>query len=167
MRGVERSEQNNPASCFANGDRRFLRDVTSDKTQNVEQKSRTIPLGFTPEIRTRVPSLFLVDPLMRGVELSEQNNPVSCFANGDRRFLRDVTSDKIRNVEQKSRTIPRGDTPEIRIRVPSFLVASPQASALVELATRIGVRILRARRWELAHVSREQKYSPKTKLPLS
>ena len=93
MRGVERSEQNNPASCFANGDRRFLRDVTSDKTQNVEQKSRTIPLGFTPEIRTRVPSLFLVDPLMRGVELSEQNNPVSCFANGNRRFLRDTFLD--------------------------------------------------------------------------
>ena len=47
-------------------------------------------------------------PLMRGVERSEQNNPVSCFANGDRRFLRDVTSGKIQNVEQKSRTIPRG-----------------------------------------------------------
>ena len=71
------------------------------------------------------------------------------------------------HLEQKSRTIPRGYTPEIRTRAPSFLVASPQASALVELATRIGVRILRARRWELAHVSREQKYSPKTKLPLS
>ena len=28
MRGNERSEQNNPVSCFANGDRRFLRDVT-------------------------------------------------------------------------------------------------------------------------------------------
>ena len=31
-------------------------------------------------------------------------------SNGDRRFLRDVTSDKIPNVEQKSRTTPRGDT---------------------------------------------------------
>jgi hypothetical protein len=48
----------------------------------------------------------LVTLLMRGIERSEQNNPVSCFANGDRRFLRDVTSDKIPNVEQKSRTIP-------------------------------------------------------------
>ena len=47
---------------------------------------------------------------MRGIERSEQNNPVSCFVNGDRRFLRDVTSDKIPNVEQKSRTTPRGDT---------------------------------------------------------
>ena len=45
-----------------------------------------------------------------GVERSEQNNPVSCFANGDRRFLRDVTLDKIQNIEQKSRTTPRGDT---------------------------------------------------------
>ena len=31
-------------------------------------------------------------------------------SNGDRRFLRDVTLDKIRNIEQKSRTTPRGDT---------------------------------------------------------
>ena len=31
-------------------------------------------------------------------------------SNGDRRFLRDVTLETIPNVEQKSRTIPRGDT---------------------------------------------------------
>ena len=54
--------------------------------------------------------LFWLTLLMRGIERSEQNNPVSCFANGDRRFLRDVTLDKIPNVEQKSRTTPRGDT---------------------------------------------------------
>ena len=37
------------------------------------------------------PFVILRD-LIKGVERSEQNNPVSCFANGDRRFLRDVTS---------------------------------------------------------------------------
>ena len=41
-----------------------------------------------------------------GFERSEQNNPVSCFVNGDRRFLPDITKDKIRNVGQKSRTNP-------------------------------------------------------------
>jgi len=31
---------------------------------------------------------------------------VSCFVNGDRRFLPDITKDKIRNVGQQSRTNP-------------------------------------------------------------
>ena len=45
-----------------------------------------------------------------GVERSEQNNPVSCFVNGDRRILRDVTKNQIQNIEQNSRTTPRGNT---------------------------------------------------------
>ena len=36
------------------------------------------------------PFVILRD-LIKGVERSEQNNPVSCFVNGDRRILRDVT----------------------------------------------------------------------------
>ena len=54
--------------------------------------------GFTP--------LFCFEDLIKGVERSEQNNPVSCFVNGDRRFLRNVTLNLIQNVEQKSRTNP-------------------------------------------------------------
>ena len=42
-RGVERSPKNNPVNCFWDGDRRFLRDVTFEMLQNVEQKSRTTP----------------------------------------------------------------------------------------------------------------------------
>ena len=49
---------------------------------------------------------FLVDPFKRGIERSEQNNPVSCFANGDRSILRDVTINQIQNVEQNTRTNP-------------------------------------------------------------
>ena len=41
--GIRSSEQNNPASCFENGDRRFLRDVSLDLIQNIEQKARRIP----------------------------------------------------------------------------------------------------------------------------
>ena len=50
--------------------------------------------------------IFVCGESKRGFERNEQNNPVSCFANGDRRFLRNVTKDKIQNVEQKSRTNP-------------------------------------------------------------
>ena len=41
-----------------------------------------------------------------GFERSDKNNTVCCFLSGDRRFLRNITKDKIRNVEQKSRTNP-------------------------------------------------------------
>ena len=34
---------------------------------------------------------FCFEDLIKGVERSEQNNPVSCFVNGDRSFLRDAT----------------------------------------------------------------------------
>ena len=47
IKGVERSEQNNPVSCFVNGDRRILRDVTKNQIQSIEQNSRTTPLGST------------------------------------------------------------------------------------------------------------------------
>ena len=43
IKGFERSEQNNPVSCFENGDRSFLRNITKMEIQNVEQKTRTNP----------------------------------------------------------------------------------------------------------------------------
>ena len=95
IKGVERSEQNNPVSCFVNGDRRILRDVTSDQIQNIEQNSRTTPL----KRRRKKPQkglFLLVDHRKRGVERSSQNNPVSCFVNGDRRILRRETKEKRR-----------------------------------------------------------------------
>ena len=36
--GFERSEQNNPVSCFVNGDRRFLPDIT--KKQNPKRRAK-------------------------------------------------------------------------------------------------------------------------------
>ena len=53
IKGVERSEQNNPVSCFVNGDRRILRDVTKNQIQNIEQNSRTTPLGSTKITKRR------------------------------------------------------------------------------------------------------------------
>ena len=41
-----------------------------------------------------------------GFERSEQNNPVSCFVNGDRRILQSITLNPIRNALQNSRTNP-------------------------------------------------------------
>ena len=52
-RGVERSEQNNPVSCFVNGDRRIVRDATKNSIQSIEQNSRTTPLGFHWQERPR------------------------------------------------------------------------------------------------------------------
>ena len=120
IKGVERSEQNNPVSCFVNGDRSFLRDATKNQIQSIEQKARTTPLGShwwehprgacdtnrgshsaledrqarlsdaeCRNIRQRRNSPNL-QAFLWGVERSEQNNPVSCFANGDRSFLRDA-----------------------------------------------------------------------------
>ncbi len=108
IKGVERSEQNNPVSCFVNGDRRILRDITKNQIQNIEQNSRTTPLGstkITKKAYASAPFVILRD-LIKGVERSDQNNPVSCFVNGDRRILRDVTKNQIQNIEQNSRTTP-------------------------------------------------------------
>jgi hypothetical protein len=55
-------------------------------------------------------SIVLRRAFQMGVERSEHSNLNGCCGNGDRRFLRDVTKDKIQNIEQKSRTTPRGDT---------------------------------------------------------
>ena len=50
------------------------------------------------------------ESIKRGVERSPKNNPVNCFGDGDRRFLRDVTFEMIQNVEKKSRTTPLGSS---------------------------------------------------------
>ena len=70
------------------------------------------PLGstkITKKAYASAPFVILRD-LIKGVERSEQNNPVSCFVNGDRRILRDVTKNKIQSIEQNSRTTPLGST---------------------------------------------------------
>ena len=68
------------------------------------------PLGSTKTKKEASRLFFILRDLIKGVERSEQNNPVSCFANGDRRILRDVTINLIRNIEQNSRTTPLGST---------------------------------------------------------
>ena len=57
---------------------------------------------------------------------------------------------------------------DIRLHRMSLFFLRPRGenrSAMQALACIAGVRILRARRRELAHVSREQKYSPQAKFP--
>ena len=54
------------------------------------------------------PFVILRD-LIKGVERSEQNNPVSCFANGDRRILRDVT----KKSNPKHRAKFKNDSPRV------------------------------------------------------
>ena len=44
-KGFERSEQNNPVSCFVNGDRSFLRDITKKESEISSKKQERIPLS--------------------------------------------------------------------------------------------------------------------------
>ena len=123
-----------------NGDRRILRDVTKNKIQNIEQNSRTTPLGSTKTKRGFTP-LFCFGGLAAGEHprrVNDDANRGSHFASkamgacsqsprakifaegetprnikvmkGDRSFLRDATKNQIQSIEQKARTTTREDT---------------------------------------------------------
>ena len=53
---------------------------------------------------------LLVEILIKGESNAEKKQPKWLFLNGDRRILRSITKDKIRNASQNSRTTPLAST---------------------------------------------------------
>jgi len=112
---------------------------------------------FTGSVHLSI-CFFYLDSVLKSL----CNTSISEVVRSSQHWRAASVSEALRGAENS----PTGHQNENHTNRCGFFVLCPLSNRLRKsIYAFAGVRILRVRRWELAHVSHEQKYSPKAKFP--